>query len=370
MSTDLFVRPTWAVLCIGLLAPIAVAVADTAGERQDASVPTQIEQVLGLDDGSALMLGRSSPKLLRIGAGGSVGSLEHPSAGPLLHVAARGSELWVVGTQAVLRYGPDGSWGRLPLSVHQIDPAARSVTQGWRGAQAVLLAEDRVAVVRTVEDGSGQTGAEILVVDAAMSIHRQLAFPGVVFSSAVPDGSEGFWAVANMVSSERTKSDSLLGYAHFSGGRWTLWRIPTDEREVPETGFDVKRAAVPALLESLASDGRGGAYGIWGGELFRVDRDGAIRQLGTTSARPREASHRDRAIAVDPSSGNVVIFATAYQEEAGGRLTRIDPDGRIVQVEQVPFPSWFASAQFKPPLLDSTLSFGPRSMWISAGPLN
>lgn len=364
-------------LSIGLLGSSAVA--DTTGGRQDASLPTQIEQVLGLDDDSALVLGRSSPELLRIGVDGRVGSLQHPSAGPLLHVAARGSELWIVGTQAVLRRGQDGSWGRLPLSVEQIDPGARLTVNGWRGAQALVLAADRVAVIRTVEDGAGLAGAEILVVDAAMNIQRQLALPGVVFSSAVPDGSDGLWAVAYMVSSDKSKSDSLLGYAHFAAGRWTLWRIPYGEGEVPESGFErerrvvtssfeVKWAVVPALLESLAADGLGGAYGFWGGALFHVDRDGEIKKLGTTSEGPRKSSYFDHAIAVDPSSGNIVILATPFGEETSVRVTRIGADGTIVHEEQVPLPSWFTSAQFKPPLLRSTLSFGPRSMWISAGP--
>jgi hypothetical protein len=204
--------------------------------------------------------------------------------------------------------------------------------------------------------------------DARTDIQLQSTFVPVVLSSAVADGAGGLWAVASTASRDSTYEDSLLGYARLFDGRWTLWRIPGDESEVPVDGFEVKRASLPALLESLASDGRGGVYGLWGGVLFQVDQDGELKQLGTTSANSEDASHLEGTIAVDPASGNIVVFAKPSRGEADGWLTRIDSDGNILQVEPVSLPSWFAKAQFQPPLHEASLSLGPRATWISAGP--
>jgi hypothetical protein len=367
-------RPLWIVnpsklhcvvlCCFGLGASSAAA--EPLRDRHDDLLPARFRQVLALEDGSALVLGAASQTLLQVRQDGSVASLDHPPAGALLHVAARGPELWVLGTDAILYRRSNGAWSSAALSIRQVPPKDR-LEVPWRAAEIVPIPSGDLVLLRALEDSTGEPVGQIVLMTRELAVEQQLTFARVRFSSGVADESGAVWFLANVAPTSPEMKGSSLGYCRFSAGRWTLWQVP-GATEWPLPDFELQRASIPVFLESLAANPNGGAYGLWGGGLYGINQAGEIQLLRSTSVADDRGS-LDSAMDIDGTSGKITILQSPYQDRDHLRLVHIDGDARSAEVRRVPIPDWFAEVNVAPPLHEKTLSQGRSHTWISAGPL-
>lgn len=348
------------------------AAAPPPAERREAALPRQIEQVVGLADGGALVRGTRATQLVRIAADGAASPERHPPAGALLALSASPAEVWALGSEAVLRRSSDGSWTRVPLP--GLDPDGAGVT---RTGAVVTLGPGRALLFRTHEVHLAGRGATVVHrVDAAGRVEAVELFPGLALQPAEPDDHGGAWTVVSRF--VERKSNLPLGLGHLHDGRWLLWR-PQGDLPVPP-GFEPRTVERWASWASarLARDGRGGCFGAGYGDLTRLTERGVAVPPRPSVRDGRPPDVLDEAIAFDAEAGQVVALSLPrhpFNGDGGepwrgseGRLTRLDAQDRVASVVPVPLPAWM-SQKWAPSLTPSSLHVAGPHRWASAGPL-
>jgi hypothetical protein len=341
-----------------LAAQVAVAVGapetqvGALAERQDATMPDAIRQVVGMDDRSAIVIGVSTQRLRHIGSDGRVAVMEHPEIGTIAWVSAHGQELWVLGEQGLL-HREAGIWRRLELSKRVNDPE--------RLPTVAAVGPGHALVVRTVAEAHEGRGTEI--VHVRPDGNQPFWFPGVTLTSVVAGTDGVIWALMETISTGGPTGDRLRGYLRFSGGRWTLWELGGSEGE-PFDGIETRVAPTRAPLQQLVADGRGGAYGIRfdPDAIFHIDAGGGVESVNVSLP---SGDGRLRMLAID-ESGKLLIIDMAQGRRVLIRIARVEQNG---SVELVPIPAWYASADYRPDLKPATTSVAGGVLWLSTQPM-
>jgi hypothetical protein len=354
-----------ALLAAALGSLLSTAPAIAAPEHRDPRLPAQIAQVVGLIDGSGIVIGADATRLVRVTAAGAVELVDHPPVGRIFHAATRGPELWVVGDRGLLHRGDGAAWRTVPLDVGALDADHRPVVAPIGAGDALVLA--------TVVASPRGAGTAVVRFQAGRPPEPAGWFDGVTLDSAVGDGSGTAWALFTGIG-HGSEPDPVLGYVRFRAGQWTLWRAG---EPLVMPGIET-RSTPTALFDAIVADGRGGAYAVQHAlgshHLFHLDVDGAPRPLTVLpAADPRTAEYASRTFALD-ERGDLLALESAAPDAAPARVVRVDPDAPDAPRGDdavVPLPAWYADAapEHRPFLAPMSLSTAAGVVWISAGPL-
>lgn len=381
---DLLMRPRLvrgpALVPLALLFSSAVAKAWTSQHPSD-EIPERINKVIALEGGGALVLGYNSKYeghdyqfsdvLVRIGPEGEVSTFAHPDAGLLRDLAVRGSEIWVLGTRAVLHRNGQTAWKRTPLPANvscgdgKYSPTGLLDASDVRDSNVVGIGLARAAVTCTNSGDDPRTphSTTALIVDAEQGIQTQYEFKHVAMGLLVPDGDGGFWTYVDSREVYYNTSDGyqrLIGAAWYSKAKWTLY--PTGG-PVP-SNLDVRKNEAKFSRSNFAAED--GAGGYWlisdNGVRTHVQPAGVSVSTSPPFGRPGPA-------AFDHSTGDLLIAANDwhYRREGDfGELARLGHDGRLRKQDTVPMSSAARGLENRTDLQIESLSIGSGEVWLSS----